>query len=155
MSNPSSTGSAPIPSSSIDLNLLSLPTSTPIPLSVFYSQLTPNHPVTPPPNTSIPTSTPISNKTSGSHSYTSETHDRDSANHHLAQETNGYFLGMMLPQEFLKRFLLISKGTSWCLNLKGAFVSILSAGKEVDMYAPFVSSILHFCTYCALPTFIR
>ena len=143
------------PSSSLDPNLLSPPTSTPVPPSVFYSQSTPNRPVTPPPNASIPTSTPISNKTSGNHSYASETHDRDSANHRLAQETSGYFLGAMPPQQFLKRFLPISKGTPRCPNLKGAFASVSSAGKEVDMYAPFVSSVLRFCTYCALPTFIR
>lgn len=53
--------SPPIPSSSIDPNLLSPPTSIPIPPSVFYSQLTPNRPVTPPQNASISTSTPISN----------------------------------------------------------------------------------------------
>src|SRR5882762_6088897 len=56
-----------IPSSSLDPNLLSPPTSTPVPPSVFYSQSTPNHPVTPPPNAFIPTTTPISNKTSGNY----------------------------------------------------------------------------------------
>ena len=111
--HPLSTGSPPIPgpSSSLDSNLLSPPTSTPIPTSVFYSQLTPNHPLTPPPNAFISTSTPISNKTSGNHSYTSETHDRDSANYCLAQETSGYFLGMMPPWKFLKKFLAIDEGT--------------------------------------------
>src|SRR6266436_5387503 len=97
----SSPGSPPIPSSSVYPNLLSPPTSTPVPPSVFYSQSTPNRPVTPPLNASIPTSTPISNKTSGNHSYASETHDRDSANYRLAQEPSGYFLGVMLPQKFL------------------------------------------------------
>src|SRR5882762_5289102 len=108
--HPSSTGSPLIPSSSVDPNLLSPPTSTPIPPSVFYLQPTPNRPVTPPQNTSIPTSTPISNKTSGNHSFASETHDRDSANYRLAQETSGYFLGAMPPQQFLNRFLPTSKG---------------------------------------------
>ena len=40
MSNPPSTGSPLIPSSSVDPTLLSPPTSTPVPPSVFYSQLT-------------------------------------------------------------------------------------------------------------------
>ena len=53
------TGPPPIPSFSVDSNLLSTPTSGPVPPSVFYSQLTPNRPVTPPPNASIPTGTPI------------------------------------------------------------------------------------------------
>jgi hypothetical protein len=136
MSNP---GPPLIPSSSVNPTLLSPPTSTPIPPSVFYSQSTPNRPVTPPQNASIPTSTPISNKTSGNHSYASETHDRDSANYRLAQETSGYFLGAMPPQQFLNRFLPTSKGTPECPNSEGAFTSVLSAGKEVDMYTPFVS----------------
>jgi hypothetical protein len=147
--------SPPIPSSSVDPYLLSPPTGTPVPPSVFYSQSTPNRPVTPPPNASIPTSTPISNKTSGNHSYASETHDRDSANYRLAQETSGYFLGAMPPQQFLKRFIPIGQDTPRCPDSKGAFASVSSAGKEVDMYTPFVSRILRFCTYCALPTFDR
>jgi hypothetical protein len=49
--HPSSTGS-----SSVDPSLLSPPTSTPVPPSVFYSQLTPNLPATSPPNTSFPSS---------------------------------------------------------------------------------------------------
>jgi hypothetical protein len=154
MSNPLSTGSAPIPSSSVDPNLLSPPTSTPIPPSVFYSQSTPNRPVTPPQNASIPTSTPISNKTSGNHNYASETHDRDSANHRLAQETSGHFLGAMPPQRFLDMFLPIGQDTPECPNSDGAFTGVLSATKEVDMYTPFVSRVLCFCTHCAL-TFIR
>ena len=137
--HPSSTGSPPIPSSSLHPNLLSPPTSTPIHPSVFYSQSTPNRPLTPPPNAFIPTSTPISNKTSGNHSYASETHDRDSANYRLAQESSGYFLGAMPPQQFLNRFLPTSKGTPECPNSEGAFKSVSSAGKEVDMYTPFVS----------------
>src|SRR5882762_4883991 len=52
MSN-SSTGSAPIPSSSVDPSLLPAPTSTPVPPLVFYSQSTRNRPVTPPLNASI------------------------------------------------------------------------------------------------------
>src|SRR6202044_3499400 len=121
--NPLSAGSPLIPSSSVNPTLLSPPTSTPIPPSVFYvySQSTRNRPVTPTQNASIPTSTPISNKTSGNHSYASETHDRDSANYRLAQETSGLFLGSMPPKNFLKRFLPISQNTPECPDSKGAF----------------------------------
>jgi hypothetical protein len=147
--SPSSTGS-------VDPNLLSPPTSTPILPSVFYSQsATRNRPVTPPQNASIPTSTPISNKTSGNHSYASGTHDRDSANYRLAQETSGYFLGAMPPRQFLKNFLATDEGTPVCPDSEGAFESVLRAKKEVDMYAPFVRRLLCFRTYCALPAFNR
>ena len=98
--SPSSTGP-----SSVDPSLLLPPTSNPIPPSVFYSHsATRNRPVTPPQNASIPTSTPISNKTSGNHSYACGTHDRDSANYRLAQETSGYFLGAMPPPKILEKF---------------------------------------------------
>jgi hypothetical protein len=127
--SPLSTGS-----SSVDPSLLLPPTSTPVPPSVFYSHSTRNRPVTPPPNASILTSTPISNKTSGNHSYASETHDRESANYRLAQETSGHFLGAMLPKEFLGTFLPIGKGTPRCPKSKRAFKSVSSAKKEVDMY---------------------
>jgi len=147
--------SPPISSSPLHPNVLSPPTSTPIPPSVFYSQSTPNRPLTPPPNAFIPTSTPISNKTSGNHSYASETHDRDSANYRLAQESSGYFLGAMPPRKFLKKFLATDEGTPGCPDSEGAFESVLSAKKEVDMYAPFVSRVLCFRTYYALPTFNR
>ena len=139
--SPSSTGS-----SSVDPSLLSPPTSTPVPSS--YSQSTRNYPVTPPPTTSIPTSTPISNKTSGMHG-------RDSANYRLAQETSDLFLGAKPPPENLNMFLPISQDTPQCPNSKGAFTSVSSANKEVDMYAPSVSKVLRFSTYCALPTFNR
>jgi hypothetical protein len=142
----SSPGSPPIPSSSPYPNLLSPPSSTPIPPSVFYSQSTPNRPATPPQNASIPTSTPISNKTSGNHSYASETHDRESANYRLAQETSGYFLSAMPPSKFLDMFLPIRQGTTPCPNPEGAFTSVSGASKEVDMYTPFVSRVLCLCT---------
>jgi hypothetical protein len=141
-----------IPSSSLDPNLLYTGGAVP---SVFYSQSTPNRPVTPPSNVSIPTSTLISNKTSGNHSYASETHDRDSCNYRLAKETSGSFLGTMPPQQFLERFLRISWGTPQCSNWKGAFASVLSMNKEVDMYIPFISRMLCFCTHCASPIFHR
>src|ERR1700733_16249165 len=155
MSNPPSTGSPPIPSSSVDPNLLLPPTSTPIPPSIFYSQSTPNRPLTPPPNAFIPTSTPISNKTSGNHSYASETHDRDSANYHLAQETSGSFLGAMPPQQFLNRFLPIGQDTPKCPNSKGTVASVSNAKKEVDVYPTFVSRLRCFSIYYCLPTFNR
>jgi hypothetical protein len=140
----------------VDPSLLSPPTSTPIPPSVFYSHsATRNRPVTPPQNASILTSTPISNKISGNHSYASDTHDRDSANYRLAQETSGLFLGAMPPQQFLKKFLATDEGTPGCPDSEGAFESVLRAKKEVDMYAPFVRRVLSFRTYCTLPAFNR
>ena len=142
--HPSSAGLPPIPSSTIDPNLLSPPTSSHVPPSVFYSQSTPNRPITPPPNASIPTSTPISNKTSGSYTYASETHNRDSANYYLNQETSGLFLGTMPPTKFLDKFLLISQDTQTCLDSKEAFKSVSRAEKELNMYAPFVSLVLVF-----------
>jgi hypothetical protein len=134
--------STAIPSSSVDPSLLSPPTRTPIPPSVFYSQSTPNRPVTPPPNASIPTSTPISNKTSGNHSYASETHDRESANYRLAQETSGHFLGAMPPKKFLDTFLPMPQHTQQYPESIGDFENVLEASKEVNMYTPFVSMVL-------------
>ena len=111
--HPSSTGSPLIPSSSVDPGLFSP--------SVFYLHWsTRNRLVTLPPNTSIPTSTPILNKTSGNHSYTSGTHARDSANYRLAQETSGSFSGAMPPQRFLKRFLPIGQDIP-VSELEGSF----------------------------------
>jgi hypothetical protein len=69
----------------------------------------------------LPVLTPISNKTSGNHSYASETHDRYSANYRLAQETGGYFLGAMPPQQFLGMFLPIGHDIAECLNSMGEF----------------------------------
>ncbi|KIM85920.1 hypothetical protein PILCRDRAFT_5026 [Piloderma croceum F 1598] len=106
-----------------DPNLLLPPTSTPVLPLVFNSQLTRNHSVTPPPNASIPTSTPIPNKTSSNHSFASETHDTDSAKYRLAQETSD---------------------TPQCPNSEGAFKSISSAKNEVDMYNPFVTAATAF-----------
>jgi hypothetical protein len=99
--HPSSTGSPSISSSS---DLLSPPTSnnSAIPPSAFYSMSSRNQPVTPSPKVSNPTSTLISNKTSGSYMYASEIHDRDSANHCLAQETSGLFLGTMPLMQFFR-----------------------------------------------------
>ena len=131
--------------SSVDPALLSPPTNTAlntvISPSIFYSH---TRPVTPPPNLSASNSisTPISNKTSGNHEHTSETHDRDSANLRLAEETTGLFLGAMPPQSFLDKFLPISPGTPSCPEAKEAFKKVLSAKKELQMYQPFVSIII-------------
>ena len=131
--------------SSVDATLLSPPTNTAlnavISPSVFYSH---TRPVTPPQNltASNSISTPISNKTSGNHEHASETHDRDSANLRLAEETTGLFLGAMPPQSFLDKFLPISPGTPSCPEAKGAFKKVLSAERELQMYQPFVSTTL-------------
>jgi hypothetical protein len=94
----------------------------------------------------------MSNKTSGNHSYASETHN---LNYCLAKETSGQFLGPMPLNKFLDTFLPIGKGTPRSPKSKRAFKSVSRAKKEVDMYAPFVRSVLCFCTYRALPTFNR
>jgi hypothetical protein len=98
------------------------------------------HPQTRP--SRFPTSTPISNKTSGSYTYASETHNRDSANYRLAHETRGLFLGAMPPTKFLEKFLPISQDTQVCPDSRSALTSVLRPEKEVNMYAPFVSLIL-------------
>jgi len=67
---------------------------------------------------------------------------RDSANYRLALETSGLFLGAMPPTQFLDTFLPISQDAPKCPNWEGAFASVGSAGKEVDMYAPFVIMVL-------------
>ena len=145
-----------MPSSSVRSNLLSPPTSGTV--SVFYSQSTLNRPVTPPQNVSIPTSTHISNKTSGNHSYASETHDWDSANYRLAKDTSGLFLGAMPPQQFLKRYLPRGRDTQSVRTrreLSRAFRAPRKRLISVDMYTPFVRVVLRFCTYCAFQTFDR
>ena len=135
-------------SSSVNPDLLSPPTSgnRAIPPSTFYSTPAEKRPVTPPQNASKPTSTPISNKTSGSYTYASEIHDRDSANYRLALETSGLFLGAMPPQQFLDKFLPISANAPKCPDSKGAFASVERIGREVYMYEPFVSLVLIFAS---------
>ena len=151
--HPFSTGSPSISSSSVNPDLLSSPTSSDsaIPPSAFYSTSARNRPVTPPQNAFIPNSTPISNKTSGSYTYASEIHDRDTANYRLALETSGLFLGPMPPKQFLDIFLPISQDAPECPNWRGTFASVGSTGKEVNMYAPFVSKHGRcFCCYASL-----
>ena len=142
--HPFSTGSPSISSSFVNPDLLSPPTSSnsAVPPATFYLTSARNRPVTPPQNASNPTSTPISNKTSGSYTYASEIHDRDSANYRLALETSGLFLGAMPPQQFLDKFLPISQDAPECPNSTGAFASVGNTKKEVNMYAPFVSMVL-------------
>ncbi|KIM77223.1 hypothetical protein PILCRDRAFT_625276 [Piloderma croceum F 1598] len=50
----------------------------------------------------------------------------------------------MPPQKFLKRFLAIDGGTPESPDSEGAFKSVLSAKKEVDMYAPFITAATAF-----------
>jgi hypothetical protein len=64
---------------------------------------------------------------------------RTLANYRLALETSGLFLGAMPPQQFLDEFLPISQDAPGCPNSTGAFASVGSTKKEVNMYAPFVS----------------
>lgn len=141
--HPFSTGSPSISSSSVNRDLLPQPTSSnsAVPPSTFYSTSARNQPVTPPQSASIPTSTPISNKISGSHTYSSEIRDRDFANLRLAQETSGLFLGSMPPTQFLDKFLPLSQDASECPDSTGAFASVGSTKGEVNMYAPFVSMV--------------
>jgi hypothetical protein len=40
----------------------------------------------------------------------------------------------MPPRKFLKKFLATDEGTPGCPDSEGAFESVLSAKKEVDMY---------------------
>jgi hypothetical protein len=145
--HPFSTGST----SSVNPDLRSPPSSnSAVPPSVFYSTSAHNRPATPPPRASNPTSTPVSNKTSGSYTYASEIHDRDSANYRLALETSGLFLGAMPPKQFLDKFLPISQDAPKCPTSTGAFASVGGKKKEVNMYTPFVSMILILHSHASL-----
>jgi hypothetical protein len=64
------------------------------------------------------------------------------ANYRLALETSGLFLGPMPPEQFLDKFLPRSQDAPSCPDCKGGFASVNSKGKEVNMYAPFVSVVL-------------
>ena len=92
-------------------------------------------------DTIILTSTPISNKTSGNHSYTSETHDGDSANYFLSQKSSGLFLGAMPPKKFLNMLLPVPPQNP---KSKGDFENVLYVSQEVNMYIQFVSMVLSF-----------
>ena len=90
--------------------------------------------------------TPVSNKTSGSQTYSSERNDRPTANHLLAEEAKGLFLGAMPPSDFLDRFLPLAQDTPECPDSGEAFAKVAAKarpkGKEVFMYTPFVSMVL-------------
>jgi hypothetical protein len=58
----------------------------------------------------------------------------------------------MLPQKPSKKFLPISQNFLELPDSKGA---VSSTEKEVDMYPPFVSTVLCFCTHCGSSTFDR
>ncbi|KAF8958762.1 hypothetical protein BDZ97DRAFT_1634167, partial [Flammula alnicola] len=92
-----------------------------------------------------PTSTPISNKVSGSHIYASQVLDRTKMNVALAKEMEGHFLGGCPPQQFLDKYLPWKAGiTSQELRkdqLKGHFDAVASARSEPEMYQPFVESL--------------
>jgi hypothetical protein len=79
-------------------------------------------------------STLISNKTSGSYKYASDTHKRDSTNLRLAHETSSLFLGPMVAHQLLLKFLPISKNTPKRPESKKAFTGVSSVKKEVDIY---------------------
>jgi hypothetical protein len=64
------------------------------------------------------------------------------ANYRLALETSGLFLGPMPPEQFLDKFLPISQDAPNYPDCRGAFANVESKGKEVNMYAPFVSIVL-------------
>jgi hypothetical protein len=101
-------------------------------------------PSTPPPfPKAISSSTPISNKISGSHIYSSEKSNRQDDNRRLAEETKGLFLGAMPPSEFLDDFLPLFQDVPKRLDPKKAFAGVVKerGGKEVVMYAPFVSMV--------------
>jgi hypothetical protein len=66
------------------------------------------------------------------------------ANYRLVLETSGLFLRPMpseRPEQFSDKCLPISQDGPNCPNLRGAFASVGSAGKEVNMYAPFISMV--------------
>ena len=86
--------------------------------------------------------TPISNKISGSHTYTSEKFIRH--NCQLAEETRGLFLGAMPPDKFLDNSFRSLKMTRSAPNSREAFAGVESETrrKEVVIYVPFVSIVL-------------
>ena len=89
----------------------------------------------------ISNSTPISNKISGSRTYSSGTSNRQDDNRQLAEESRGLFLGAMPPSEFLDGFLPLSQDVPKLPDSSKAFARVVkeTKGKEVAMYAPFVS----------------
>src|SRR6188768_1828822 len=94
-------------------------------------------PSTPPSTTlSLPSSTPVVHKQSGTHTFISKGHLRSSLNVQLANETIGHFLGPMPPTKFLNKFLPAAAG---CPSADNAFSELHKAQSEIQMYTPFVS----------------
>ena len=124
------------------------------PLPQSHHSLNPTTPSTPPrpprARSGILGSTPILNKISGSHTYSSGKSTRDKANCQLAEEARGLFLGAMPPDKFLDEFLLLSQDDPKCPDSRKAFSGVVReiSGKEVVMYAPFVSMVLHLLLVC-------
>jgi len=98
----------------------------------------PNRAVTPP-NASIPTSTPYRTRHLGT-TATPLRHMTEILPLSSCPGNKRLLLGRMPPRKFLKRFLATDE-VPRVPDSEGAFKSVLSAKKEVDMYAPFVSGL--------------
>ena len=109
----------------------------PIPSERFYS----NIPRTPRKagSSSLPKndSTPISHKTAGLHTYSSQVDLRDAQNEALAQEMNMRFVGPMPPEVFFRLLLNVKKPKSNIDLLP--FEKVAAAADEPDMRIKFVS----------------
>ena len=89
------------------------------------------------------TSTPIAYKASGVDNHSStKTHRRD-ANIYLAGEMGNRFRRLMLPGEFLKKYLPLDDPKSACPESN--WPEIRTGMKEVGMYPLFVSITLRSC----------
>jgi hypothetical protein len=95
---------------------------------------------TPPPNPeSKSTSTPISNKISGSRPYSSTVPNQDDENRRrLASETSGHFIGGVPIRYFLNNFLPLASDIGEVPDTKGAFAKVANQKIEKAMYTLFV-----------------
>jgi hypothetical protein len=85
------------------------------------------------------TSTPISNKISGSQPYSSTVPNQDKEFRlRLAEETKGLFIGPMPYQIFLDRFLPHASDSEPCPAAEGIFSQVAKKRNEAEMYKPFV-----------------
>ena len=79
----------------------------------------------------LPTSTLISNKASGSQSYSSQVKDRTIVA--LANEMGGHFLGVISPLQFFNEYFPLKAGIPSQAHrkdqLKGHFDAVASAGR--------------------------
>ena len=90
------------------------------------------------------TSTPISNKMSGTQPYASSSLKQDDATHfRLADETKGLFLGPMPYEKFLDMFLPYPPNALPCPPVGGVFQQVPFKRLEADMGPT-------FCTYWEL-----